>query len=751
MHGYSPFVNSNREKSMRYIRHRFSSGQTSALYSPENLYAKYRAAQWILAISDSSFSLHSELFECLQWICGDLRPLIEHAKRYTARLRSRAGKAACQAVEDVLCVPSRRYASECDDLVEEHPCLYSCFVEQIQQLCREVTESADISQIDVYSSARRELERVFGLDEDCTAICEFIFIIQNFNEVENYFEDFLGVFKFGNRSLLARLLGISQARLSICIKELRCFGILESAYDSSFRLIESLLAFWSPEKPDIDTLFSRPLTGECLPLESFRVPAEDVRHVCRLLKQKGSEPVHLLLYGPSGTGKSTFVRSLARACGVKAWSVISRDSDGDNDRRASLSACLHMASGHEGAFVVVDEAERLLDTDLTFGRQTKDKAWLNDFLERPGQRVVWISNQVEHIDPAVRRRFSYSIYFEALGVRERVEVWRQVLKREGLSRRFRKPYMTELAVKYPVQAAVIQEAVSQSYRLYPEREDFYSSLDRILKASLALQSGGEFRPEKQRHAVPDFTLNGVCMEGDASQFVALCRRVDDAMRSGRILRPGCGTMLFYGPPGTGKTALAGFIADTLHRECLVKRASDLLSPLVGVAEQQVAGSFNEAEKRGAILVIDEVDTFLYSRDGSRYSWEMSLTNEFLTALEECRGFCICTTNRREQLDAAAMRRFSHKIRFRYADSTQVQTLYDTLLAPLCEGVLPDELRQRLVGMTRLAPGDFHAVRARYDPMFTTPGEVTHDLLVQALSQEVALKVESRQQRVGFMS
>ena len=240
------------------------------------------------------------------------------------------------------------------------------------------------------------------------------------------------------------------------------------------------------------------------------------------------------------------------------------------------------------------------------------------------------------------------------------------------------------------------------------------------------------------------------MEGDAGAFLERCRRVDAALNSGQPLRPGCGTMLFYGPPGTGKTELARHIADQLGRDCLIKRASDLLSPYVGESEQNVAAAFREAEKSGAVLVIDEADSFLYSRESAQRSWESTLVNEFLTSLERCRGFCICTTNRREQLDPAAMRRFSHKVEFRYADSAQVLALYEALLAPLCEGELPEALRRRLTGMDCLAPGDFHAVRSQYDPLFTVPGEVTHEMLVTALAREAELKIEPKERRVGFL-
>ena len=53
-------------------------------------------------------------------------------------------------------------------------------------------------------------------------------------------------------------------------------------------------------------------------------------------------------------------------------------------------------------------------------------------------------------------------------------------------------------------------------------------------------------------------------------------------------------------------------------------------------------------------------------------------------------------------------------------------------------------------MDCLAPGDFHAVRAQFDPLFTEPGEVTHELLVDALEKEAELKIEPKARRVGFL-
>ena len=126
-----------------------------------------------------------------------------------------------------------------------------------------------------------------------------------------------------------------------------------------------------------------------------------------------------------------------------------------------------------------------------------------------------------------------------------------------------------------------------------------------------------------------------------------------------------------------------------------------------------------------------------------------MVNEFLTALEECRTFCICTTNRREILDAAAMRRFSHKIAFGYAKPAQVRAMYASLLAPLCQGPLPAELEKEMLDCATLTPGDFHAVRSQYDNFFADEQVVDHKTLVAALRKEQKLKTEKR--RIGFAS
>jgi SpoVK/Ycf46/Vps4 family AAA+-type ATPase len=219
-------------------------------------------------------------------------------------------------------------------------------------------------------------------------------------------------------------------------------------------------------------------------------------------------------------------------------------------------------------------------------------------------------------------------------------------------------------------------------------------------------------------------------------------RIIEALR-----RKGMGTLCFHGPPGTGKTALAEHIAQQMQRPLLIRQASDIVSKFVGETEQNMAAMFAEAEAEQAVLLLDEADSFLRSRRMAERNYEVSEVNEMLQGMERYAGVFICTTNLFEELDEAALRRFTFKIRFKPLTLEQRQRMFVAEALGGSEGLLTAEQRERLAALDQLAPGDFAAVKRQVDILGV--GFEPDEFLSQ-LETEHKVKPEVRQRRgIGF--
>ena len=719
--------------------------------SPESAYAKKKTARWLFNLLECGLQLDSPFLECWEWSTGGLRKFLPQVKDALDKLPDflDTTEARDELQRAVKKWTACGFFNDLGELMATYPFVVKVITDLIKSECaarRKISREESAA----FTKARKRLERTFGLDPKQVDLCEFVFIVQSFKPVEDYFcNPSFDIFEFSNQGILPYVLETEQPVLKKNLSELMSCGILVKGRCPSIHLPDELLSLWdaSGEK-STEEFFCRSVDGKSLPLEDFNIPPEELAHIKSLLVSEDNASLHILLYGPPGTGKTTFAASLSRLLKLKAWSVPYNEKTFNCGRRPALKACLHMASKHKGAFVLFDEADSFLDTRDRFARSRTPipKAWLNGFLEEPGQRVVWIVNDIEQIEASVRRRFTFSIRFGELNGIERKKVWLGVLADHRAKKSISEPEVERLALEYKVPTAVVESAVRQAKTLSNAGRDFTETAELVLRSYLTLsQDGMKTRAFERVDEV--YTTAGVSLEGSVDELLDRCRRIDARRRGNAPIQPGGGTMLFYGPPGTGKTALARYIARELGRECAVKRASDLLHHYVGASEKNVAWAFRRAEAEGSVLVIDEVDSLLYSRDIAARSWESTLVNEFLTSLEECRGFCICTTNRLQNIDEAALRRFSFKIPFGYAGPEQVETLYQSLLAPLASGRLKENEKKRLMELNYLTPGDFKTVRSQFWLM--AQKEISHGRLIDGLAAEQNTKQNHAGRRVGF--
>ena len=246
----------------------------------------------------------------------------------------------------------------------------------------------------------------------------------------------------------------------------------------------------------------------------------------------------------------------------------------------------------------------------------------------------------------------------------------------------------------------------------------------------------------------NYSLEGLNVSGDIKSMMTRLEKFDAFLRNPENRQIINMNLLFYGPPGTGKSELARYIADRLDREIICKRVSDLQSKYVSEGEKNIKYAFQEAEAEEAILVIDEADSLLFSRERAVRSWEISFTNEFLTQMERFRGILICTTNRMKDLDDASIRRFNHKLKFDYLLPDGNVVFYEKLLVNLIGPSLDEKSRAELKNILNLTPGDFKTVRDRF--AFYTPEELSHKMLLEALKDESRIKNDhGKNVKIGY--
>ncbi|XP_030754490.1 spastin isoform X1 [Sitophilus oryzae] len=165
-------------------------------------------------------------------------------------------------------------------------------------------------------------------------------------------------------------------------------------------------------------------------------------------------------------------------------------------------------------------------------------------------------------------------------------------------------------------------------------------------------------------------------------------------------------LLLFGPPGNGKTLLARAVATECQATFFSISAASLTSKYVGDGEKMVRALFAIArELQPSIIFIDEVDSLLSERSNNEHEASRRLKTEFLVEFDGLpsnpdneRVLVMAATNRPQELDEAALRRFTKRVYVTLPDlETRIKLLKKLLSKQGCS--LTSQELKRLATLT----------------------------------------------------
>lgn len=453
--------------------------------------------------------------------------------------------------------------------------------------------------------------------------------------------------------------------------------------------------------------------------------------------------VNILLYGPAGTGKTEYAKALVASLGWRLFEIDYADPVGDplspNARLQSVAFNQRALKDRDSVALIFDEVEDVLPGEggqASFmsmlqsrpNAKVQAKAWVNRVLEDNPVPTIWITNDAD-IDKAYLRRFDYTLQLAIPPRPVRQRILQRILG-EHCSDTTALDSLAALEDLLPAQV----ERASRVARLAGLGDPKY----RWQGITQVLERSREVLGQSKAH------LGG--MERFPYSLDYLNADVDLQKVAAGLQQQGRASVCLYGPPGTGKTAYCRYLADQLGAGLMVRRASDLISKWIGESERNIAQAFADAEREGAVLLIDEVDGFLRDRGRARASWEVTLVNEMLTQMESFKGVFLASTNLIDDLDEASLRRFDLKVRFGYLSPSAARGLLQSYCLALKLDEPPESVMHDVGRLTNLTPGDFAAVARRH----RFYGVQSPAQFLLALQAETALKKSGQSRPVGFL-
>jgi AAA+ superfamily predicted ATPase len=607
-----------------------------------------------------------------------------------------------------------------------------------------------------------ELNQMFDLSDIERKIILFLYIIIS----DNYFclRDIVGGFNARDMKMeyIVEALKVNEDQVFSALEEngrLARFGFVDTEDLSLERFFISYLN--GAQMTPVTDRFYKLFEGESLSWDMYgKFSEEEGARLVQLIGSKGADRgLNILFHGAPGTGKTSFVQSLAKKMGKQLYMIRLHSPDRESNTKSFRFAALEVANyrlNPEKVIVCVDECDDMLESGYCsnsfmfsfFGGghrgNPREKSLLNETLDRLKLTTIWVANTDRNsIDPSCRRRFDYNIVFEKVSPKTRKFIWGNVLKRYGMEEALSDEFLTSVSERYPVNTGGIDVAVRNAAYIYKKspKQDFQDLVMTYLQAHCNILNIRENRSLNE--VARDYSLKGlnIKMGPSLDRIIEACKNFCKKIKKAE-LAPDSPRMniLLAGAPGTGKTEFVKYLAKKLDKKLTIKMANDLLDCFVGETEKRIANAFEEAFQEKSILFIDEGDAMLGSRSKATHNWEVTMVTTLLNQLEYFQGIFVMVTNFAQHLDTAALRRFTYKLQFDYLDDDGKELFYKRSFAHLKLPPMNELEKAALARIEKLTPGDFRTVRQQF--YYLGDSKVSHREILDVLQAESNTKPQT---------
>lgn len=427
------------------------------------------------------------------------------------------------------------------------------------------------------------------------------------------------------------------------------------------------------------------ITGRLVP--SHHALAEQITKIWLQAAGSSSMPA-VQLCGDESIGKQTIAVTICDTLGLHLCSLSAHAIPTTSGELAAL-ACLWEREVVLGSCALLLDCEDMDSTDVV-----REQAVLRLIEHCNGPLFVTTRER----QPLLRRQVvTFEVQRPTTG--EQRSTWQDAL---GVAAKGLNGNVDVLVSQFSLSTATIQSASAEVLSHLAASED--ANLERVLWDTCRVQARARLDQLAQRIEATaswdDLVLPELQRQVLSSISAHVRQRATVYERWGFAAKGTRGlgiSALFAGTSGTGKTMAAEVLANELRLDLYRIDLSQVVSKYIGETEKNLRRVFDVAEESGAILLFDEADALFGKRSEIKDSHDRYANIEvsyLLQRMEAYRGLAILTTNMKNALDTAFLRRIRFIVQFPFPDAAQRVDIW--------RRIFPEKTPTEGLDITRLA-------------------------------------------------